>query len=497
MKDFSKLLYPLKIKLNIEKWLGYFLSLLSASLTVIFIFSVLSKFVYIKGMDVIIIAVVLFFTAISFIMIIVNPVTLCETAKAGDKLGMDERLSTALEIMESGKKGGVYDLALNDAFNKGREKDLGKLYKIKVSHKMLKMAALLFVAVIASGFIKNPHTVDIGKVTNPQIKELEEIKKTLNSEKMIDDAQLENINKEINSVVKALEQSKTRKDAIQKIDEAQQRLKNLEKTGSSKDIKSISQSLEGQSSAQKLMEALSSGEQQNVGESLNQLNENAQKLSNEDLEKLLDQLKNAAENVDDEALKEALENYANEIALGNFSGSTNGLDKLKKEMTNAVSQSQNLKSAVENINQTLAEASQAVESSKNSAQGNGSGSSGNGEGQGQNQSQNQGQNGQSQGAGQGNGKGSGWGQGHVETEEEFSREAENKAGYDTQVGGAENDGGQKEMTVHRTQGSDGELVPYDEILGDYKTEALRSIDESTVPYGMKKLVADYFSELEK
>ena len=494
MDEFKSMLSPLKRKLNIEKWLGYFLNSAVVCLAVILPSVIASKFFYIKNFKYIMAGIICVFTVVPFLRVVLKPVSFMETAKAGDKLGLEDRLATAYEIFENGNDGNICMLAVSDAFEHGRKADLSKAYKMKFPKKPVKIIAALLAAVLAAGFVDNPYKEDIRPMVEPQVRQLEEIKKVLNSEKEIGKEELNKVNKEINSIIKELEQSVSKKEALSNLDKAQQQMKNLEKTGAVKDLKSISQSLEGNETGEALKNAIESGDAGQIDKGLETMNEKARNLTDEELENLLKELGNAAEGIDDQELKDALQSYAGELSSGNFNSSSNGLKNLSGEISKAVKQSESLQSAVDDINKTLAEASEAVQ---------------NGSGQNQSGSQQQsgkdgvgGQNGQNgpggsnSGSGQGENNGSGRGSGHAEPEAELSRDAQNKAGYDTKVEGAENDGGQTEMTMHKAAGTEGGLVPYEEVISEYKEEAIKSIEDSTVPYGMKELVADYFSELE-
>ena len=86
--------------------------------------------------------------------------------------------------------------------------------------------------------------------------------------------------------------------------------------------------------------------------------------------------------------------------------------------------------------------------------------------------------------------------GHQETERVFTRNAEGKAGFDAKVEGQENESGQTSMTEHRTMGEAGESLPYERVYQTYRNEAMKTLEEENVPYGMREMVAEYFSALE-
>lgn len=508
MKEIKKILEPLKRKMNIEKFLCYFLLSETVALAVIFVILLVSKFVYIKKLEIICTAVAVVGFIISLILIYLKRTTVHEAAKVADRLCLKERLSTALEIAQLEVQNSMESLAIKDAIEKGRQAQPEKSYRVSLPQNTIKVMAVVIIAVFATGFVKSPDRVDVGSLLNSNIKEIEQVKKEVNAEKIIEDEDLKELNKQVTVLTKSLKQASSKKEAVQKMDEAQQELKNLEKTGVSKDLENISESLSTNEVAKKLGESVKNGDTQAMNSSLDELNSQIEQMSEEELQALLDAMKEAIENVDKEELKAALSAYAEQLAAGNFNPSSNSLQQLKETLETAINSSQNLKAKVADLNKLIAQATQTVQNNgsqstpqaevesgsqpasqgESSSQGNSSGEGQNGSGQGEGSGQGQG------GSGEG---GNGRGAGHEETEEVYTREQSEKAGYDTQVEGAENSGGDTEISNQQTTGTEGESVPYDQVVGEYKEEELKSIDESNVPYGMKELVADYFSALEK
>lgn len=516
MKEIKKILEPLKRKMDIEKFLCYFFRAQTVALAVIFVILLVSKFVYIKNVEIICTAMVVIAFIVSIILIYIKRTDINEAARVADKLCLKERLSTALEIAQLEEQSAMGRLVINDAIEKGRQAQPEKSYRLAIPKNTLKVMAVVTIAVFATGFVKSPDRVDVGSILNSNIKEIEQVKKEVNTEKIIDDENIKEINKQVNVLTKSLKQASSKKEAVQKMDMAQQELKNLEKTGVSKDLESISESLSSNEGAKKLGESIKNGDTQAMNASLDELNSQIEEMSEEELQELLEAMKEAIENVDNEELKETLSNYAGQITAGNFNPSTNSLQQLKEGLQAATNASQNLKAKVADLNKLIAQATQTVQNSgsestsaqqgegQSSSQPDSNGdSSGQGEGSGQGNGSGEGQNGSGEGEGTGQGQsgsgqgGNGRGDGHVETEEVYTREQSGKPGYDTQVEGAENSGGDTEISNQQTTGTAGESVPYDQVIGEYKEEELKSIDESSVPYGMKELVADYFSALEK
>ena len=46
-------------------------------------------------------------------------------------------------------------------------------------------------------------------------------------------------------------------------------------------------------------------------------------------------------------------------------------------------------------------------------------------------------------------------------------------------------------------GSESQLVPYDQVLAEYRSSALSQVDRQLIPESQRSLVQSYFSELSK
>lgn len=492
MKGLENILNPLKRKLNLEKWLRFFLWSEAAALIIVFVLFITSKFIYVRNLNVICIGVLLSAVFISLVLTYFKKTTLYETAREYDRLGMEERFITAFEIIQENRKGIVESMAVNDALEKGKGSKLEKNHSITFPKRAVYIIVLVGVCLLAVGFIEPPNTFDAKGVLKREIKELEEIKKEINKEETIKETQLKDINKEINSIVKGIKKAASKKDAIKELDKGQQQIKKLEKNGIAKDLKSLGQSFSENQSVKKLSNEIEKGSLDGVSKELDNINDELSKLSEEELKKLIEDIENAAEKIADEELKNALKNYGAAISGGDFNADLNGLKSLKDSLNESITSAKAMESTVKDINELLAKAAQTVENPDAQEFINQQGSGSQGQEQGQSQGQGQGQ---SQGKGQN--QGSGRGQGHTESERVFTRNLENKAGYDTEIEGMKNEGGSTQIQQGQSMGTGGESVPYEEVFGEYKEEALKSLEESTIPYGMRELVADYFSKLEK
>ena len=509
MKELEKIVHPLKVKLNREIWLKFFLWCEVIALSFVLSIIVVSKFVYIKHINVFCVALVGIAFLVSLVLTFRSRVSIKKAALVYDSLGMKERLTTAIELSSDSQISKVGQMVVQDAIENGKNANLEKKYKISLPKRGVQAIALVLVAILMTGFINNPEYYDVMGTLEKQLDEVAQVKKEINKENDIFDNELENLNRELNAITKEIKTATTKKDVLKTLDEGQERLKRLEKSGSVKDVEAMSQALSDSSKTENMGKAMENGDIDIALKELEALNDSLEELSQEELEKILEALKNATENMTNEELKEALEKYAQSVASGEFSVATSDLNNVKESLSNLMQSSQSTKTAIKNINSILADATKTIENSSGLPQTNtegqqqgdqgaqGEGQSGAGQEGAEGSGGNQGANGGSA-VGQGSGQNStGRGQGHVETEKIYSRLLSEGGGYDSQISGSENSGGETEIETKQTMGMAGESVPYDEVLGQYSSQALKSLDESTIPYGMKDLVANYFSQLEK
>ena len=71
------------------------------------------------------------------------------------------------------------------------------------------------------------------------------------------------------------------------------------------------------------------------------------------------------------------------------------------------------------------------------------------------------------------------------------------AGYEAEVKGESNSEGESTFVNKKSSGISGKVVDNKQAINNYTNEALKQLDESEIPYGMKDLVEKYFSTLEE
>jgi hypothetical protein len=89
----------------------------------------------------------------------------------------------------------------------------------------------------------------------------------------------------------------------------------------------------------------------------------------------------------------------------------------------------------------------------------------------------------------------GRGSGSVPNENVYISDAKNYNDYNAELEGKSSTGSGNNQKAY-VDGETGEIVPYNEVFGEYKKEAIAAVEKDGVPYGIRDIVMDYFSSLE-
>lgn len=475
MKEFLRLLAPLRHKLMAERFLKWFIYGETAAGILCLAVVVLSKFwteipvLPLCGVFVLL-GLLIALTAAFFL----RKVTEKETAETADALGGAERMITTMELLGKGTQNPVEEMAVADGFAKAKETDFAKLYRMRLPVKVLRVLALVVVLTIGAGFMAVRRDKEAEVYANAQLERIEQVK--AEETPVLSKEEKKVFLEAAKALEKDLKTAKTKKAAEEAVREAQQNMKQLEKESVSKDLKELAETLKQEENTAALSEALEQGDEASISQAMEQLLQKMAAMDKGQAASLAQQLAEAAENISDEELQEALK--ALEEALENA--------LLSQAQVNSA-----LRSSLQKLNRNVGQQSLAkkVEGEGESTGGEGQGAEGEGTG-GQTGS------GGSGTAGVGNG-GQGRGFGHAEPEKIYTRSAAGKDGYDAQLKGTDSEEGQTTITEHRTMGQAGTSVPYDTVYGQYRNEAMETLENSSVPYGMRELVSDYFATLER
>ncbi len=490
MKEFCKALQPLRRRLTLEAFLQYFLwCMITASGFALAVF-LLSAFVVLPER----------FFAAGALWFAGLLAALCmalfwkrpdwkAAAEAADRLGGRERMITTLELLARDSRNEMEEMAVRDGMKMAKERDFAKEYRFRPPKRPLVLLGLLLALTFGAAFLPSPKEEGLEAYTQAEIARIEKVSREIEKEETLDSEERAEFRRQTQTLTKELRKAATKKEAEQAVQKAQQEMKKLEKNSVPKDLREMAKGLEQNEKTKELADALNQADKEAIQAAMQALMEQLAALSAEQRAELAEMLAQAAEGLSDEELQEALEALAE--ALENGADLTAAGERLTAAAVSQAGKNASLRAALQKMNGQLAAGQN---QGQNQNQGNGQGQ-GQGNGQGQGQGQGNGQ-GQGQGQGQGNGQGQGRGFGHQETEHVFTRNAEGKAGFDAKVEGQENEGGQTSLTEHRTMGEAGESLPYERVYQTYRNEAMKTLEEENVPYGMREMVAEYFSALE-
>ena len=488
MKEFLRLLAPLRHKLMAERFLKWFIYGETAAGILCLAVVVLSKFwTEIPSLPLCGVFVLLGLLIALGAAFFLRKVTEKETAETADALGGAERMITTMELLGKGAQNPVEEMAVADGFAKAREMDFAKLYRMRLPVKVLRVLALVVVLTIGAGFMPVRRDAEAEAYANAQLERIEQVKKEETPELSKEEKKV--FLEAAKALEKDLKTAKTKKAAEEAVREAQQNMKQLEKESVSKDLKELAETLKQEESTAALSEALEQGDSAAISQAMEQLLQKMAAMDKGQAASLAQQLAEAAENISDAELQEALK--ALEEALENGADPSEAGEALKNALLSQAQMNSALRSSLQKLNHNVGQQSLAkkVESNGESPGGEGQGSEGEGTG-------GQTTNGGNGGTGTGTG-GQGRGFGHAEPEKIYTRSAAGKDGYDAQLKGTDSEEGQTTITEHRTMGQAGTSVPYDTVYGQYRNEVMETLENSSVPYGMRELVSDYFATLER
>lgn len=488
MKEFLRLLAPLRHKLMAERFLKWFIYGETAAGILCLAVVVLSKF----WTEAPVLPLCGFFVLLGLLTALtaaffLRKVTEKETAETADALGGAERMITTMELLRKGTQNPVEEMAVADGFAKAKETDFTKIYRMRLPVKILGILGLLVVLTIGAGFLPVQRDAEAEAYANARLERIQQVK----------EEETPKLSKEEKKVfleaAKALEKdlktAKTKKAAEEAVRKAQQNMKQLEKDSVSKDLKELAETLKQEESTAALSEALAQGDSAAISQAMEQLLQKMAAMDKGQAASLAQQLAEAAEKISDEELQEALK--ALEEALEKGSDPSEAGETAKNALLSQAQQNCALRSSLQKLNRNVGQSSMTkkVESDGDSA--GGEGQSGDGQ-------ENGGKTTDGGNGGNGNGTGGqGRGFGHTEPEKIYTRSAAGKDSYDAQLNGTDSNEGQTTITEHRAMGQAGMTVPYDTVYGQYRNEAMETLENSSVPYGMREMVSDYFATLER
>ncbi len=554
MKVLTTLLQPLRRRLLLQLVLNHVLAGLAAGACVAFAVLTLSKWTYVSQVWLLVGVALGLGLAAGLVVALWKRPSWAQTAACGDALGFKERFLTALELLQAknAQPAAAQKLVIEDALEKAKTADFKKLFPIKPPKKTLLLLALFVTGAFVAGFLPSSRAEAIAKEQAFKEKAQAEAQAieaaTQEAKKQVTDKKAKEIDAVMKQLLKDMKKAETEGEAIRQIQKAQESLKKMSNDSVAKDLKTLGEKLGEHSLTKGLGDALSKGDTQAIESNMRMAQsmlENADAEQREELaKKIAEAYKELADNPD---LQQALMDMEAALSGAEFNNLNQAVESLTDAVNQLAQENEDLRQALEGLNNSLSQSSQNMQgqqgqSGQQGQQGQ-SGQQGQQGQQGQNgqqgqqgqqgQSGQQGQNGQqgqsgqqgqggqnpSQGGqgqgqqpGQGNQPGPGIGQGsqpgqggqpssgrgtgHVANEPIYSRKAMGMTDTEFNIDGNENAGGQTQQQQVTGMGTVGQTVPYQEVLGQYKNQELKALEDYDVPPGMKELVKDYFSTLE-
>ena len=379
MKEFLRLLAPLRHKLMAERFLKWFIYGETAAGILCLAVVVLSKFwTEIPSLPLCGVFVLLGLLIALGAAFFLRKVTEKETAETADALGGAERMITTMELLGKGAQNPVEEMAVADGFAKAREMDFAKLYRMRLPVKVLRVLALVVVLTIGAGFMPVRRDAEAEAYANAQLERIEQVKKEETPELSKEEKKV--FLEAAKALEKNLKTAKTKKAAEEAVREAQQNMKQLEKESVSKDLKELAETLKQEESTAALSEALEQGDSSAISKAMEQLLQKMAAMDKGQAASLAQQLAEAVENISDAELQEALK--ALEEALENGADPSEAGEALKNALLSQAQMNSALRSSLQKLNCNVGQQSLAkkAESNGESPGGEGQGSEGEGTG---------------------------------------------------------------------------------------------------------------------
>lgn len=486
------------------------------------IFHIVSKMLYTGS----------FIILITLILAWIKKPSIYEMAGKADRLGLEDRVTTAYELR--GFDDEFAKLQRQDTLEKLKAFD-PKTLSIVIPKKSGIIAVTMALVLFIGFMIPNPQDKVIRerlmakKIIEDQHERLEKDGAEGLSKAGLTKEEQEEIKKLLADLSTKLSKSQEYRDAIKEISKTEEKIAEKIKEARQEKMAGLGEELSKQKALRPLGERIKNTDTEGIKEEIEKLQElaKADELDRDAIKAMKKALDEMARNLGEGKTKEEFTSIANEIGK-NLDHDSNNLDETLgvlgtgltdmsespltdvqeliytlQDMKNKISQSENhsdgskLAQSVEsgdqsseaNKSQNKTEGNQGQAGQNHSSQGNqgGQGNSGQG-GQG-----NQG----ASGSGTAGGQGSGIGNSHSEYEKILNPERLGDGGKISQVKGNLSDqGSSQQVEAGEGLGSFDGFIPYNEVFGEYKSQAMQNIERINIPVNMKEWVKGYFSSLE-
>jgi cell shape-determining protein MreC len=458
------------------------------------------------------------------------------TALKVDGLGLQERTLTAVDLI--GEQSTFAILEKEDALRHLKGINLKKSFPIRPSKKYLAICMLLVSVLLFSAFIPNPMAEkarELNKLNqeiSKQQKKTAELVKKINKNAKLTEEQKKEAEVKLQELKKELAAAKSQKDIEKALQKTEKKLEYLSNkyTDSKDNLEKLANILAKNQATKQLADMIKNANEKQLQESIKQTAEALKKMDKEQLRELSKQLSDLAEQVKtNPELKQALADLAQKLANGELGDMSEALGQLSDSISDLMSDA-NMRDAMQELAKQLGDMQQGQQDGNQSGQGNQGNGQQDGNGQLSGGNQGNGSNGATQGQGQGNsntpGQGQGGGAGNgTDMGQENPTPITPSGGIQKKDGSTKKMGEYEKIFTSKTLGGDGEQsnlkgqktnggstdqiktdksqtirgtsVPYNQVIGQYRQEALDSMNSTDIPAGLQDLVKDYFSSLEE
>jgi hypothetical protein len=545
MKNILKAITPLRRRIHFNRAIAILATGLVISAGISLILAFISIVMPIPFLFKKVVSIYLIFTVSSIITSLLLRPGLLHTLKIGDRLGLDERLVTAYYYMDDNSP--LSQLQVKDTLETVKKKDFKRLYPLKFPIREFLIFLGLTLLVAATSIIPSS-AKEKAVVMENTLKEIETQTEKIDKEKDEILPEHELVAEEIEQLLKELKHAQNEEDAIKALsitrNKLEEKLEELIEKGQDGEglegSEEISDGLEKKSEKKldkelekKLGDLIASldNSKNKIADTAGRNNINLaqmDKLGNKGQQGQGDKGENSSGDGSNAGRNGSTDNHStgNQGGTGNDAGSTGKSGSQSESGSRSEGESGSNQTGMNGSSEGTGQSTgQNSGESAGQVAGEGTGQSdGEGSSQGIGQGSNNGQ-GNGEGTGQGAGEGSGddVGEGSNsglegyngensdnvsagrEPGEKKSKDYEmvyipKRLGGDTKassVKGSMSDSG--DSIRYDAEGAPvekGYMLPYNEVLQQYKDEAVTGIENHPVPPGMKEIVRDYFSSLE-
>lgn len=552
--DIYRAMLPLRRRILLRHFINYVFLGAVATLIYTAVWVIASFFYPIMGLGLYILLGAAVVLAVFMVLGMVFRPSLTKVAYEIDDRGLQQRVITSYEM--SGRNDAFAVLQRRDTLKRLKSFDYGSIPVWVIPKRRLYTSAAMAAILIVLSLIPNPQDdvirerLRVQEAIDKGLADIDKAEDELTREAEISDEQKRDITKLLEELKRDLKDQSDYKEAMKDISKTEEALEEMLEQTRLAQTASVARSLDKSDITKALADAVEGQDAEAIESEMERLKDMLrQGLDKETAAELQKALADASAAASDPQLKEGLQAAADAMASDMAAGTSlssaalDGLQEQLMQMAQGVSgEPADIQYALQQMKGQIAQAAgqggmQVASSGGTASQNSGSegqdgsdGNSGRGSGSGDGNSSSDG-NGSGNGSGSsdgngsgaGNGSGSGIGSGHTNQDAGNSNSsgsngstnkpegdpdsyAEYERIYDpTRLGdGGEtshitdkpsDSGDSQQIDVGNGLGSFDGFIPYNEVFGDYQSQAMESMERSAIPPNMRETVRQYFSSL--